>query len=107
MNPPFQAMVPASGGPPLRAIDYGPVDVSCEPHPDGGYLLRSRINLAPHETSMARVFRAAVERRPDHVFLAERESNGAWRELTYADARSQVDAVAQALLDRGLSAERP
>ena len=34
-------------------------------------------------------------------------SGGSWRKLTYAEARQIVDALAQGLLARGLSAERP
>ncbi len=54
----------------------------------------------------ARLFRAAVEAQPSRVFLAERAGD-AWRKLTYEDARRIVDALAAALLSRGLSAERP
>ena len=32
---------------------------------------------------------------------------GGWRKLTYAAARPLVDALAQSLIERGLSAERP
>ena len=37
----------------------------------------------------------------------QRDADGAWRALTYADALARVRRIAQALLDRGLSAERP
>jgi len=47
-----------------------------------------------------------VEREPARVFLQERHGDG-WRKLTYAQARDTVDALAAALLARGLSAERP
>ncbi len=63
--------------------------------------------MAPHDPSLARLFRAAVERNPAGLFLAERDAGGAWRKLTYEEARRLVDALAQALLERGLSAERP
>jgi feruloyl-CoA synthase len=67
--------------------------------------------LAPHDPSLARLFRAAVERNPAGLFLAEREAGGAlggsWRKLTYEAARKLVDALAQGLLERSLSAERP
>ena len=35
------------------------------------------------------------------------QADGAWRTLSYAQALAQVRAVAQALLERDLSAERP
>jgi feruloyl-CoA synthase len=44
---------------------------------------------------------------PDRVFLAGREKNGQWRTATYAQMRASARNVAQALLDRPLSAERP
>ena len=40
------------------------------------------------------------------IFLQERTGDG-WRKLTYEQARRTVDALAAALLERGLSAERP
>ncbi len=103
------ASQPAVGRAPLRAIAFGRVDVACETRPDGSHLLRSREALAPHDASMARLFRTAVERRPGQPLLAEREAagTGGWRTITYAAARQQTDKVAQSLLERGLSAERP
>ena len=41
------------------------------------------------------------------MFLAQRGADGAWRKLTYAQALAQVRRIAQALLARELSAERP
>src|SRR5690606_27520073 len=44
--------------------------------------------------------------RPDQVWLAVRDGAD-WRRLTYAAALDRVRALAQAILDLGLSAERP
>jgi feruloyl-CoA synthase len=108
MNPQTTAATRrATGDPPLRDIAYGPVDIACEARGDGSYWLRSRQALAPHDPSLARLFRSAAARRPDYVLLAERGADGGWRNLTYGEARRQADAVAQALIERGLSAERP
>src|ERR1051326_118191 len=89
-----------------EAIEFAPVDVACDQLPDGGFMLRSRRALEPHDPNLARMFRRAVERAPQKLFLAEREE-GRWRALTYGEARGKVDGLAQALLDRGLSAEHP
>lgn len=43
---------------------------------------------------------------PEEIFLAEKDGDG-WRRLSYGAALGQVRAIGQALLDRGLSAERP
>ncbi len=48
-----------------------------------------------------------AERAPERVFLAERGPDGAWRQVTYAQARSRARRIAQALVERRLSAERP
>jgi feruloyl-CoA synthase len=92
--------------PPDRPIAFAPVDIACDEVPGGGFRLRSRTPLGPHDPSLGRMFRAAVEVQPDRVFLAERSSDG-WRRLTYAASRPIVDAIATAFLERGLPAERP
>jgi feruloyl-CoA synthase len=91
---------------PLRPIAYAPPRVVCERSGDGVLRYRSTEPMAPHDPSLARLFRAAVERNPARIFLAEREG-GHWRKLTYAAARLLVDALAAGLIERGLSAERP
>ena len=92
---------------PLRPIAYGTPRIVTERTPDGTLRCRSAEPLAPHDPSLARLFRAAVERNPAGLFLAEREAGGSWRKLTYEQARPLVDALAQSLIERGLSAERP
>ena len=87
-------------------LGFAPVEIECNELAGGGFLLRSRRELAPHDFNLARMFRRAVERAPTRLFLAERDGEG-WRTLTYAQARREVDALAQALIDRGLRAERP
>src|SRR5262245_41505676 len=66
------------------------------PHPLGAYPDR----LTERLTHWA-------ARAPDRTFLAERDQGGAWRQLTYAEALRRARSIAQAILDRGLSAERP
>jgi feruloyl-CoA synthase len=92
---------------PLRSIAYATPRVACEEMPDGSFHYFSTERLAPHDPSLARLFRAAVERNPAGHFLAERDAVGHWRRLTYAAARGLVDALAQGLIERGLAPERP
>src|SRR5712692_9564168 len=93
---------------PLRPIALAHPDVVCETAADGSMRMRSRTPLAPYDPSLSRLFRAAVERNPSGLFLAEREASGAssggtsggasggsWRKLTYEAARRLVDALAQ------------
>jgi len=92
---------------PLRPIAYAEPHIACRKAPDGSLRLRSTTPLAAYEPSLARLFRNATERNPDGLFLAERDATASWRELTYEEARGLVDALAQGLIERGLSAERP
>src|SRR3954471_1706832 len=92
---------------PLRAIAYAVPRIVHERADDGSLHCRSSEARAPHHPSLARLFRAAVERNPDGLFLAERAGGGDWHKLTYRAARPLVDALAQSLLERGLSTERP
>jgi feruloyl-CoA synthase len=89
-----------------RPITFAPVQLTQERRADGSVVLRPRAALASHDQSLGRLFRVAVEAQPNRTFLAERAGEG-WRAITYADARLQVDAIAAALIERGLSAERP
>ena len=100
---------PQTGAAPVRPIAFAKPSVIRELRPDGAVVLRAAAPLKPYDPSLARLFRAAVEIAPGRIFLAERAQAGAnsWRTLTYAQARATVDALAQALIERGLSAERP
>ena len=91
---------------PVRAIAYADPDISCERRADGSLLIASSAGMQGGDPSLGRLFRKAVERAPDRTFLAERSGDG-WRKLTYAQTRGLVDAIAAALIERGLSAERP
>jgi feruloyl-CoA synthase len=91
---------------PHRPIAFAPAWVTHAADADGIIRLSAGQPLAPHDPNLARLFRAAVEAQPDRVFLAERQGEG-WRTLTYGQARRIVDGLAAALIERGLSAERP
>src|ERR1700704_2459156 len=88
---------------PHRPITFAPACANRTTDPDGTIRLTCPAKLGPYDPSLARLFRSAVEAQPSRVFLAERAAD-AWRELTYEQARPQVDALAAALLSRGLSA---
>jgi feruloyl-CoA synthase len=104
MTAPARVTEPASA--PFRPIAYAPVDIRAERAANGSIVIRSATPLGAYDPSLARMFRAAAAAQPARVFLAERAADG-WRMVTYAQARGLVDGLAQALIDRDLSAERP
>jgi feruloyl-CoA synthase len=92
---------------PFRPVRLADPTVTVETRADGSILLRSADPLGTFETQIGDLLRRQADLRPDTVFLAEREGGDGWRTLTYGAARQQADAISQALLGRGLSAEHP
>ncbi|MEX2127647.1 MAG: feruloyl-CoA synthase [Xanthobacteraceae bacterium] len=93
--------------PPFQEIEFAPPLVERTPLGDGGFLLRSPVPLSEYPRSMAHVLRRWAREAGDRDFLAERDASGNWRRLTYAQASKSADAIAQALIDRGCTVERP
>ncbi|MBI3452747.1 MAG: feruloyl-CoA synthase [Rhodospirillales bacterium] len=93
--------------PPYAPIDLAPARVTATPLAGGGWLLESPDKLTPHWPHLVAALVHWAEAAPARTFLAERDAGGGWRRLTYADAAAQSARIAQALLDRGISADRP
>ena len=91
----------------VRGVSILPADTVIEQRADGAILARSPHPLGPYPAKLTERLEHWAAKAPDRVFLAQRDSVGAWRTLTYAAALCRVRSVAQALLDRKLSAERP
>ncbi len=111
---------------PLHAIgDSGGLAKPCEAFPDPqdragsvGYDRRSperRRDPDPFSSHASAAYPAKLNERlvhwaretPGQIFLAKRDAGGAWRTLAYAQTLALVRTLGQALLDRGLGAERP
>ena len=92
---------------PLRPVRLGPADVLLDRKADGTIILRSPHPLDSYPQKLTQRLEHWAKAAPDRVFLAQRAANGSWRKLTYAEALSQVRGIAQSLLTRRLSAERP
>ncbi len=92
---------------PQRPVGLGSYEARITPLAGGGWLLGNSQALAPYAQRYTEALQRWAHERPAGVFLAERDGSGAWRTLNYADALSQVLRLAQALVSRGLSAERP
>src|SRR5689334_21427154 len=96
-----------SAGAPLRPVRLGPRACVVDRRADGTITLRSPHPLASYPDKLTQCLEHWALAAPDRVFLAQRTADGSWRELSYAQALAAVRNIAQALLDRGLSAERP
>jgi feruloyl-CoA synthase len=91
----------------LRPVRLGPPDVHLDRKPDGTIHLRSPHRLGSYPEKLTLRLEHWAKAAPDRVFIAQRTAAGDWRKLTYAETLAQVRAIAQALLTRNLSAERP
>ena len=69
--------------------------------------MRSPVPLDPYPDNLTQRLVHWAKAAPDRIFLAQRKPDGGWRTLSYAQTLAQVRAVAQALLERDLSAEQP
>ena len=92
---------------PLRAVKLGPANVVVERRGDGTILMRSPHPLPPYPRLLTERLVHWAEIAPERIFLAQRDPAGAWRTMTYAQTLAAVRALAAALLERGLRAERP
>jgi feruloyl-CoA synthase len=90
-------------------LTFGPPEVIVERRSDGAILARSPYPVGAYARAVTDWLDHWAAVAPERVFLAERERAGgeAWRKLTYAEARAAARSVAQGLIDRGLSEERP
>lgn len=73
---------------------------------DGSVLLGSAEELGPYPVRIADWLRSWAARDPGHCLVAERGLYRQWQLCSYRQARSAADSIGQALLERGLSAER-
>jgi feruloyl-CoA synthase len=92
---------------PLRPVRLGPADVLLDRRADGTMQLRSPHPLENYPDRLTERLEHWAKVAPDRLFLAQRTAGGGWRTLNYAQTLSQVRAIAQALLERDLSPERP
>ncbi len=87
---------------------FARAEVDLERLDGGGFVLRSPQPLASHARCVGDWLERWANEAPARAFLAERPTAaGAWRTVTYAEARDAVRALGQALLDLGASAARP
>ena len=92
---------------PLRAISFGNPDVTVERRDDGTIYLRPKAKLGDYPRRITDRLHHWAEVEPNRVYMAERDARRGWREVTYAQLLQSSRHIASALLERGLSAEKP
>ncbi|MDA8110522.1 MAG: feruloyl-CoA synthase [Betaproteobacteria bacterium] len=90
-----------------RKVALGPAAVSVERDAAGRLLLRPKAALGAYPQRLTeRLLKWAAE-TPERTFVAKRVDGGDWRRIAYGEALGCARRLGEALLARGLSAERP
>lgn len=92
---------------PFRQVPLGPAEIVLQRRDDGTIHLRSPRALGPYPRNLTECLARWARERPKQVLAAQRDAQGRWRRLTYADAWARAQRIGAALLERRLSAERP
>jgi feruloyl-CoA synthase len=98
--------------PRYRPLTFGVTRAHLRRTADGVQYLRAEQDLQPYAHRMTDRLVHWAQTDPDRLFMARRErladgGTGDWQRVTYGQALQAARGIAQALLDRGLSAERP
>ena len=98
--------------PKFRALAFGVTTAVLRPGAAGSLYLQAEQALKPFPARMTDRLQHWATTTPERSFMARREkladgTTGNWRHISYADAWTQAQCIAQALINRNLSAERP
>ena len=88
----------------------GSLTATLETRPDGSTVVRSTEPLGDHARRLTDRFLHHAAAAPERTLVARRRpaaEGGDWRRVTYGEALATARSIAQALLDRGVSVERP
>src|SRR5262249_13326718 len=92
---------------PLRSVKLGRLDPVIEGRAGGVIHIRAAQKLERFHDKLSQPLEHWAKTAPDRLFLAQRDTQGDWRKLSYAQVLADVKRIGAALLRRGLSAERP
>jgi len=88
-------------------IDFATPDIAMDRRENGEIILASREPLGDYDRQVGVWLRHWADKTPDVVAFGERVPSGEWQHISFSQLRTGADAVSQALLDRGLSEDRP
>ena len=91
----------------IRAVNITPIETVVRQGTDGVVYLKSPESLGSYPVRITDRLEHWAAVAPGRAFLAQRDASGGWRTITYAETLDQVRRIAQSLLDRRLSPEKP
>ncbi|MEO5672014.1 MAG: feruloyl-CoA synthase [Ramlibacter sp.] len=106
-------MSTTSGATPrYRPLKFGVTRIALREGAGGVRYMQADQPLAPHARRLTDRLVHWAQTAPDRTFMARRTKNadgstGEWRHISYAQALASARSIGQALINRGLSADRP
>ncbi len=102
----------STASPKYRPLTFGVTRVVMRDGADGTRYMRADQPLQAHAHRLTDRLVHWAQTTPDRTFMARRVRNadgtgGDWRHISYAQALASARSIGQALLDRGLNADRP
>ncbi len=92
---------------PFRDVKLGSREVVVERSAAGVVYVKLAEALGEYPARMTDKLDYWAEHSPDRTYIAKRDAGGEWKRISYREARKMGRRVGQALVNRGLSAERP
>ena len=89
-----------------RQVDLGNPEVAAF-QVDGTWHVDAVTPLGPYPVRFTDRLVEGAQRHPERTLVARRGADGEWIRLSYFDVLQRARRIGQALLDRGLSSERP
>jgi len=101
-----QSLIEPGGAAKRRHVELGNPEIAAY-QVDGTWHVDAVTPLDPLPARFTDRLVDGARKHPERTLVARRGADGAWIRLSYADVLQRARRIGQALLDRGLSAERP
>src|SRR5258705_3532272 len=101
------AVPAASSDPRLPRISFADPAVIVDRRNDGTIYLRPKMALGEYPLRLTDRLHHWAKTEPNRIFMAERDTGGSWRQISYAQLLASSRHIASGLLARGLSADKP
>ncbi len=96
-----------TGLPPFKPLKQKPPKIKVERKPDGSIYVASEYPLDSMRRSTVHILEEKAAQHPERNFIGERDASGAWTYITYGEADRAANAIATALLARGMGQATP
>jgi len=93
--------------PRYRHVTLGKLGVETRKLANGDVLVRTPTPLGDYPARLTDKLHYWARYAPDRTYIAQRDEQGEWRRISYAQALSHARSIGQALLDRNLGPEHP